>query len=215
MQSKIILSQILSKITELKQQITDFESSEMPSQQQADELHQILNHTNKLVSAYSILLNHKSVLPQVDIHLKVMEAAEKNHSASKVVDAQPVLKMEDSTVAQTPEAEPAISDESTQNIVEATISDDSKTSLVEEKQEVNTGKEYPKLSININDKFRFISELFKTNANEYNIAIEQLNACQSWNEAQVYLSNLQSIYQWDLDSEMVKRLYQSTQKRFS
>lgn len=215
MQSKIILSQILSKITELKQQITDFESSETPSQQQADELHHILNHTNKLVSAYSILLNHKSVSPQVDIHIKVMEAAEKNHTDSKVFDAQSVPKIEDLTAAQTPEAEPVISHVSSQNPMEAKISDDSKTPLVEEKKEVIVAKEYPKLSININDKFRFISELFKTNANEYNIAIEQLNACQSWNEAQVYLSNLQSIYQWDLDSEMVKRLYQSTQKRFS
>lgn len=203
MQSKIILSQILSKIAELKQQISDFESLETPSQHQADELNQLLNQTNKLVSAYSVLMNHKSVSPQVDIHLKVMEASEKNHTETNVSEPQEVNKE--------PEIQIAESVLKT-DIVDLGVEIEEK---VDQKFEALVSSNYPKLAININDKFRFISELFKTNANEYNIAIEQLNACQSWNEAQMYLSNLQSIYQWDLDSEMVKRLFQLTQKRFS
>lgn len=209
MQSKIILSQILSKIAELKQQISDFESSETPSQQQADELHQFLNQTNKLVSAYSVLMNHKSVSPQVDIHLKVMEAVEKNHTETKVSKPQEANKEPEIQMA-----EPVLKTDVVDVRIEPLVSVE-KEEIVEQKIQVPVSSNHPKLAININDKFRFISELFKTNANEYNIAIEQLNACQSWNEAQVYLSNLQSIYQWDLDSEMVKRLFQLTQKRFS
>jgi hypothetical protein len=214
MQTKIILSQVLSKIAELKQQISDFESSETPSQELADELHQLLNQTNKLVSAYSVLLNHKSVSPQVDIHLKVMEAAEKNHTETNVSKPQEAIKEPEIQSKQVQSAQPDLNTEKVELSSEP-IASMNNEEIVEQKMEELVSANYPKIAININDKFRFISELFKTNSNEYHIAVEQINACQSWNEAQVYLSNLQSIYQWDLDSEMVKRLFQLTQKRFS
>jgi hypothetical protein len=75
-------------------------------------------------------------------------------------------------------------------------------------------KEFPKLTITINDKFRIINELFESNATEYNIAIEQINAVSSKIELDSYLKGLKSIYNWKDDSEVVKTLYTLAQKRF-
>jgi hypothetical protein len=76
-------------------------------------------------------------------------------------------------------------------------------------------KDIPKLSVSINDKFRLINELFASNANEYNIAIEQLNNVGTKEEADTYLKGLKSIYHWDEENEMVKRLIAMNHKRFS
>ena len=76
-------------------------------------------------------------------------------------------------------------------------------------------KDIPKLTVSINDKFRLINELFASNANEYNIAIEQLNNVGSREEADSYLKGLKSIYHWDEENEMAKRLISMNQKRFS
>ena len=69
--------------------------------------------------------------------------------------------------------------------------------------------------ININDKFRFINELFEANATEYNIAIEQINAVSTLVELNNYLNGLKSIYEWKDDSEVVKNIYALAQKRFA
>jgi hypothetical protein len=76
-------------------------------------------------------------------------------------------------------------------------------------------KELPKMIININDKFRFINELFEANATEYNIAVEQMNSVNSLDEMMSYLKGLTSIYEWKEDSEVVKNLFALAQKRFS
>ena len=83
--------------------------------------------------------------------------------------------------------------------------------IVFEKPEIKT---YPKLAINLNDKFRFINELFASNANEYHIAIEQLNNVNSLDEASAYIKGLKAIYDWKDDHEMVKNINGLIQKRF-
>jgi hypothetical protein len=70
------------------------------------------------------------------------------------------------------------------------------------------------LVIGINDKFRFINELFKQNNSEYNIAIEQLANLQSWPEAELYLSSLKGLYDWKDNSEVVIYFYSVIKKRF-
>jgi hypothetical protein len=213
MQTKIILSQVLSKLNELKQQIHDFEHAEIPELDQSEALYRSINEANKYVAAYCVLSNHKSVSPQVDIHLKVMSAANPIEEIKTAFESQSKNHSETSPLTQ--DVEKTIEIEAIEAKLNHVIEN---TEIISEPEMKNTGdqtqKEFPKIAITINDKFRLISELFKTNANEYNIAVEQLNACQSWDEAQVYLNNLQSIYQWDLDSEMVKRIFLLTQKRF-
>ena len=70
------------------------------------------------------------------------------------------------------------------------------------------------MSIAINDKFRFINELFKQNNGEYNIAIEQLNTLNNWSESEIYLNSLKSIYNWKDSSEVVILFYSLSKKRF-
>ncbi len=51
--------------------------------------------------------------------------------------------------------------------------------------------------------------------NEYNIAIEQLNAANTIDEINAYLMGLKTIYEWNEENEMVKKLFTISQKRFS
>lgn len=203
MQTKIILSKVLSNLNELKKQINEFEAVENPELEQSEKLHQCINEANKLVAAYCVLSNHKAVSPQVDIHLKVMSAVNTIQEAQTSVETQAqkltepikeILVTTEEKIAE-PKTEPTATTETPINTV-----------LAE--------KELPKITININDKFRFINELFKTNSNEYNIAIEQLNACKKLEESKTYLNNLHNIYQWNENNEMVKKIHSIIEKRF-
>jgi hypothetical protein len=71
------------------------------------------------------------------------------------------------------------------------------------------------LSIGINDKFRFINELFAQNAPEYSVAIEQINSMTSINEASNYLSSLKNVYQWQENNETVKQFSTIVKKRYT
>ncbi|MCE3227565.1 MAG: hypothetical protein K0S32_2116 [Bacteroidetes bacterium] len=71
------------------------------------------------------------------------------------------------------------------------------------------------LAIGINDKFRFINELFKQNAPEYNIAIEQINALKTWADTESYLNSLKDLYEWKPNNEVVIYFYALVKKRFS
>ncbi|MEI6020414.1 MAG: hypothetical protein WCR21_04735 [Bacteroidota bacterium] len=70
------------------------------------------------------------------------------------------------------------------------------------------------LAIAINDKFRFINELFLHNAAEYNIAIEQINNLNSWTDCDLYLSSLKQLYHWQDQNEVAKQLFALVKKRF-
>lgn len=75
-------------------------------------------------------------------------------------------------------------------------------------------KALPGLSIAINDKFRFMNELFAQNSVEYNIAIEQINNLRNWQEAEIYLNSLKNVYGWKSNLEVVKYFYSIVKKRF-
>lgn len=70
------------------------------------------------------------------------------------------------------------------------------------------------IAIGLNDKFRFINELFSQNPAEYNIAIEQLNGLHSWPESELYMSSLKTLYTWKDNQEVVKRFYALVKRRF-
>lgn len=70
------------------------------------------------------------------------------------------------------------------------------------------------LAVGLNDKFRFINELFVQNSAEYTIAIEQLNGLQTWADTELYLTSLKSLYGWKDTSEVVKYFYTLVRKRF-
>ena len=70
------------------------------------------------------------------------------------------------------------------------------------------------MAIGLNDKFRFINELFSQNPAEYNIAIEQLSGLNTWAEADIYMNSLKSLYAWRDSQETVKQFYSIVKKRF-
>lgn len=63
-------------------------------------------------------------------------------------------------------------------------------------------------SIGINDKYLYISELFKDDKSAYDTAIKELNKCNTLEEAIRYTDNeLNSKYSWDKESPTVQSFY--------
>jgi hypothetical protein len=69
-------------------------------------------------------------------------------------------------------------------------------------------------TVGINDKFRFINELFSQNNSEYNIAMEQINNLNNWSDAELYLASLKNVYGWKDHNESVKYFYSLVKRRF-
>ena len=70
------------------------------------------------------------------------------------------------------------------------------------------------LQIGLNDKFRFINELFAHNDAEYHIAVEQLGGLQTWAETDLYLNSLRNLYGWQENQEAVRYFYTLVRNRF-
>jgi hypothetical protein len=194
MQTDLLFKQLTSSLAELKVAIEKFEKHTPPSAAYVDQLHNAITQSNKLVSAYLVLKEHHEVSPELNLHLKLMEIV-------------PPVEIKEVVKAQF--EEPI-------EVVEEKIIIPPSVKVVEPIIEVSVQQtNYPKLNININDKFRFISELFSANSNEYNIAIEQLNSANSKEDALTYFNGLKGIYLWKDDNELVKTLNALIEKRFS
>ncbi len=229
MQTDILLKQVTAALADLRTAMDKFEK--YPNTQYAEQLHHCLNQSNKLVAAYTVLKEQKEVSPELDLHLKLMsvEAPKPEPLVEKkpepVPEKKPEVKTEEPIREEAkPEVKPEVLpvvEEKKQIVPEPPVTPE--TEKVPEPirnvtPPVSTPaahKDIPKLTVSINDKFRLINELFASNANEYNIAIEQLNNVGSKEEADTYLKGLKSIYHWDEENEMVKRLAAMNQKRFS
>jgi hypothetical protein len=68
--------------------------------------------------------------------------------------------------------------------------------------------------ININDKFSFMSELFKNNMRAYNDFIMYLNGLTSREEALAHVAEIADRYQWDKNSTAVQAFYKVFDKKF-
>lgn len=68
--------------------------------------------------------------------------------------------------------------------------------------------------ININDKFSFMSELFKNNMRAYNEFIMQLNGIADRDEALAVVAETARQYQWDEASGAVQTFYKIFDKKF-
>ncbi|MBD2752096.1 hypothetical protein [Spirosoma validum] len=71
-------------------------------------------------------------------------------------------------------------------------------------------------SISLNQKFRFINQLFNGNASAYNQAVEEIDTLQSYGEALDLISDqYASQYLWDMDSDEVSELVEILKRRFA
>ncbi|MES2514422.1 MAG: hypothetical protein V4580_09765 [Bacteroidota bacterium] len=200
MQTDILLKQLYSSLGDLKATIEKFEKHPSPSTHYTEQLHSAIYHSNKLVSAYLVLKEHKDVSPDINLHMKLMNMPTTEEKAAIIEPIKELI------------VEPLKIEVKPVEIVKEVVVDKTPEPVLESKP---LSKEFPKMTININDKFRFINELFASNANEYHIAVEQMNAVSTLNEMSNYLAGLKSIYGWDEDNEVVKNLYTLANKRFS
>jgi hypothetical protein len=205
MQTDILLKQLNSSLEGLKTAIDKFEKHPTPSTQYAEELHLAIQQSNKMVSAYLVLKEQKDVSPELNLHLKLMNVPVAEEKKAIIEPVKESVVIEPTATTTKEEAKPI-------EVAKEFIVENSIVPVAEIK---SIAKELPKIAININDKFRFINELFASNTNEYNIAIEQINAVSSMEELNNYLKGLKSIYEWKDDNEVVKNLYSLAQKRFS
>lgn len=201
MQTDILLKQLYSSLGELKVTIEKFEKHPSPSTQYAEQLHSAIYHSNKLVSAYLVLKEQKDVSPDLNLHMKLMNVptAEEKAAIVEPIKEQVIIEPVKEMVKPIEVVKEVVVEKVAEPVVEI----------------IPQVREVPKMVININDKFRFINELFASNATEYNIAVEQMNSVNSLDEMMSYLKGLTSIYEWKEDSEVVKNLFALAQKRFS
>jgi hypothetical protein len=204
MQTDLLLKQLQSSLAELKISIEKFEKHPSPSTQYAENLHLSIQQTNKLVSAYVVLKEHKDVSPDLNLHLKIMN---EQQAEEKMVVLDSKAK-----VNQVTNFAPKVTEDV--NSKEVAAKPDVEKLEIAEEVKVER-KLIPKIVINLNDKFRVINELFAANATEYNIAIEQIDAVTSKNDLENYLNGLQSIYNWNDDNEVVKTFFSLAKKRFA
>ena len=72
-----------------------------------------------------------------------------------------------------------------------------------------------KAAIGINDKFQFANELFEGSMSEFEIAVQQLNTAETLESAVEYFMSIQQLYNWNNESETVKRLFDLVERRYS
>ncbi len=197
MQTDFIQKQLQASLTVLKNIITEFEQQSTPSKEYIKKLHSCIQETNTLVSAHLILQEQNSTFTKTDIVEPLKESITND-------------VLFESTKQEVNLSEPTedikIIDELKPNSDNLPLEN-----KVIQKEEI---KELPKIAISINDKFRFINELFDSNAEEFNVAIEQLNSLTSLNDYNTFIEGLQSIYLWKETNEVVKHFYTITKKRF-
>jgi len=205
MQTDILQKQLHTSLQELKTAIDKFEKHPSPSTQYAEQLHTAIHSANKLVSAFLVMKEHKDISPDLNLHLKLMNMPTSEEKKAIIEPIKEQIIAETKAIEVKEEVKPI--EVAKETVVEKTI--------VPEREIMPIIKELPKMSININDKFRFINELFGSNATEYNIAVEQINSILSEEELNNYLKGLSSIYMWKEDHEVVKTLFSLAKKRFS
>ncbi len=182
-----ILGKIRTNIHDLNPLLEGFFEQEV--QPGVEECTQIQRHLNELleyVAVYKYTKLNYEVSPSFNLHARISETAE-------------TLKKE---IIPPPDARAAGQTKKTEQAPEKT-KDDARGPVATRP-----------LQIGLNDKFRFINELFAHNDPEYHIAVEQLSNLGTWAETDLYLNSLKNLYGWRDNHDAVKYFYSLVKKRF-
>lgn len=182
-----VLNRIREQFKELNKQIEVFKDPGIqPSASDCEQLQHTLFAIQEQLAVYKHHKQNHEVSPSFSIHARVSEEVKPEAPAREVIheSSEPIPVKTESLKSENP-VTPA-----------------------------RTSKLPGPIVIGLNDKFRFINELFSQNPAEYNIAIEQLSGLQSWSEAELYMSSLKSLYAWKDNQEVVKLFYSNIKKRF-
>lgn len=181
--------------------ITDLQSFTEPNIQpcveECEKIQQQLVAIQESISVYKFQKSNKEISPSFNIHAKVSTVISSSPEPEKPI---------------APDVSPVTSAEPVREIVQP--AEAVKTTPVTEAPKTENKSAVKPLSIGINDKFRFINELFLHNAAEYNIAVEQINNLHSPNECDMYLSSLKELYHWSEQNDVVKLFFAFVKKRF-
>lgn len=186
-----ILQKIQKQIEELAPTLELFvDDNIQPSAQDCEHLQKQLSLLQENIAVYKYNKQNKELSPSFNIHAKLSEKSEQEEKKAEIVqEIKETVKLEK----------------------------EEKVEIVQQAPQVNQS-ESPKpkapLLIGINDKFRFINELFSQNSSEYNIALEQINNVTSWHEAEIYLNSLKNVYEWKGSDDVVKYFYSVVKQRF-
>ncbi|HLA59099.1 MAG TPA: hypothetical protein VK622_10075 [Puia sp.] len=168
-----------------------------PSVQDCEKLQKLLSSLQENIAVYKYNKQNKELSPSFNIHAKVSEKeAEQEKKIELLTEIKETVKLEKEEKTEAEHVVPDI--------------------LKTETKGSGTEPLKPKLPlvIGINDKFRFMNELFAQNSSEYNIALEQINNVNTWQEAEIYLNSLKNVYEWDPKEEVVTYFYATVKKRF-
>jgi hypothetical protein len=216
MQKNIIKKQAEEKLQQLKDLLTVTDILAPASHQEVKEIQRRLQEAERIITVYEYLLGQNEIAGDISVHLKIMEQANNIEQATRDLALNTEGKKEEIKKIE-PQKEPEIIPAAeTKNIQPETRN--KKQEAPNPKQEpekpktVSTNK---RIEFSINDKYRIINELFHQSQQEFNIAVEQLNNVENWEDAKIYLNSLVSLYSWNEEKELVKTLFRIAQKRFS
>lgn len=162
-------------------------------------------------------LNHE-LSPSFNIHAKLSQQEIKEEKKESLVEE---IK---STIKIEAEEKAAVSEIVPEPFKVITPNEPEKEILISEPVQKETAAPLAKsentlpknaLIIGLNDKFRFLNELFAQNSLEYNIAIEQLNNLMNWGDTEIYLNSLKTLYGWKDSNEAAKLLFTLSKQRFT
>lgn len=208
------LHKLREQIEELKNELQNFSDPTVhPTVADADNLQQRLHALLESTSVFKFQKGNSEISPSFNLHAKVSAKAESLPITT--TDAAPGST---STKVQEPESvkpvEPAPSLKHNEVIEPTTAAAESTTIKPEPAVSTPQQKNLAALTVGLNDKFRFINELFLQNAAEYNIVLEQINTLQTWTDAEIYISSLKNVYGWKESHETFKYFCSVVRRRY-
>lgn len=177
-----------------------------PTVADAEKLQSILHGILDSTAVFKFQKASSEISPSFNIHAKVSEKVEEIAQVASIVNEQ-------LPVPPAPSAKIEPQAEKPQELIKEVVTTQIEPKVVEPTPPA-TKKPLPALSIGLNDKFRFINELFLQNGAEYNIVLEQLSALQSWADADIYINSLKNVYSWKDSNETFKYFCSVVRKRY-
>lgn len=199
-----VLHKIQNQIKDLAPTLELFvDQNVQPSVSDCQELQKQLTELQENIAVYKYNKQNKEISPSFTLHSKLSEV--------EVVTPVPVSEPfkpipETKTNPEITEPKPEKQEPVLKN-TEPVVN-------TPEPEIQETNKPVPFFSVGLNDKFRFINELFAQNSVEYNIAIEQINNLKNWPDTEIYLNSLKNVYGWKDNLEVVKYFYSQVKNRF-
>lgn len=186
-----VLNKIQLQIDDLTPVLELFvDASIQPSVEDCEKLQKQLTLIQEHLAVYKHHKSNKELSPSYNLHVKVSEKESQSDFLKTAQEINQSVSPETKITVQEPKYEDAAETHS------------------------NSIKTVLPISVGINDKFRFINELFAQNSSEYNVAIEQLANLSNWPDTETYMSSLKSLYAWKEHTEVVKHFYAIVKKRF-